>query len=36
MTFGLEVYSNKTDAETKQKREKQSAFSGLKTAILPS
>jgi hypothetical protein len=36
MPSGLDVYSNKTDAEIKQKREKQSAFLGAKKFTLPS
>jgi hypothetical protein len=36
MPSGLDVYSNKTDAEIKQKREKQSAFLVAKKITLPS
>jgi hypothetical protein len=36
MPSGLDVYSNKTDAEIKQKRKKQSAFFGVKKITLPS
>jgi hypothetical protein len=36
MPSGLDVYSNKTDSENKQKREKQSAFRGVKKITLPS